>query len=79
MSRWVADKRMNIHVFVCIQEGRGMDLARAASEARQGKPRRAPWAGRHMAWLIVTGCDELLAGGCRNLVFWAMQRPLQQL
>lgn len=66
-----------------------MDLARApACQARQGKTCGAPWADGncrhslapwHMTWLVVTGCDKLLAGGCRNLVFWAMQNLCQQL
>ena len=42
-SRLVADEQMSIPSFVCIQEGQGMDLTRAAAcEARKGKPRRAP-------------------------------------
>lgn len=47
-SRSVADEQMSIPAFVCIQEGQGMDFARAAAcEARKGKPHRAPWAGGH--------------------------------
>lgn len=45
-------------------------------QARAAGRLLVPW---HVALLVSTGLDELLAGGCRNLVFWASQRPSRQL
>lgn len=84
----MADEQVNGSAFVCVQEGvcggfgqgssvRCQHCAGRESPAEHQRQTGAggrspvPW---HVALLIMIAFDELLASGCRNLVFWASQR-----
>lgn len=85
MSRVGGDEQANNSASQCVQEGARDGLGQGSSVRSQrcaGRESPAEHRGQagtaghspvpwHVALLIITGFDELLASGCRNLVFWA--------